>query len=150
MKKPNFQDAVYQSFFSGSYTSAAANGALDKELYADHEAFFQSMDQGAPLVAWCHFVDTYYGNREYLINNLSDNKLEPIVRLLFYVRNAFVHCGWDVSKLDVPNQRKKIRDFCKLGGTYGAVPIFKLSIDNNNHIHVDGLMAMCMKIAKSV
>ena len=121
MKKPDFRDAVYESFFSGGYTSAVASGALDKDLYDKHEAFFRSMDQGAPLVAWCHFVDTYFGDREKLIDNLDDNNLEPVVRLLFYVRNAFVHCAWDVSKLDSPTQQKKIRGFYESGGTYAAV-----------------------------
>jgi len=150
MKKPSFQDAVYESFFSGGYTSAVGNGALDKGLYDEHEAFFRSMDQGAPLVTWCHFIDTYFGDRDKLIDNLDDKNLAPVVRLLYYVRNAFVHCGWDVSKLDIPNQRTKIREFCEAGGTYAAVPVFKLSIGDDNHVRVDGLMGMCMTIAKSV
>lgn len=150
MEKPDFRDAVYESFFSGGYASAAASGALDKDLYDKHEAFFRSMDQGAPLVAWCHFVDTYFGDRDKLIDNLDDNNLASVVRLLFYVRNAFVHCAWDVSKLDSPNQQKKIREFCESGGTYAAVPVFKLTINEDNHVHVDGLMGMCMTIAKSV
>ncbi|MCH7823137.1 MAG: hypothetical protein IIA07_14090 [Proteobacteria bacterium] len=150
MEKPDFTDAVYESFFSGGYASAAASGALDKGLYDKHVAFFRSMDQGAPLVAWCHFVDTYFGDRDKLIDKLDDDNLAPIVRLLFYVRNAFVHCGWDVSKLNRPDQREKIQEFCDSGGTYPPVPVFKLIIDEENHVHVDGLMGMCMTIACSV
>jgi hypothetical protein len=150
MKKPDFRDAVYESFFSGGYKSAVASGALDKDLYDKHEAFFRSMDQGAPLVTWCHFVDTYFDGRQKLIDNLDDNNLAPVVRLLFYIRNAFVHCAWDISKLDKPYQQEKIREFYESGETYAAAPLFKLTIDKNNHVHVDGLMGMCMAIAKSV
>ena len=150
MEKPDFRDAVYESFFLGGYASAAANGRIDKNLYQNHEVFFRSMDQGAPLVAWCHFVDTYFGGRDKLIDSLDDENLAPIVQLLFYVRNAFIHCGWDVSKIDYPNQRKRIREFCESGGAYPALPSFRLTIDEDNQVHIDGLLAMCMTIAGSV
>jgi hypothetical protein len=150
MDRPDFRDAVYEAFFTGGYAMAFHSGALNKELYDKHEDFFRSMDQGAPLVAWCHFIDTYFGSRDMLIRQLEDAALAPIVKLLYYVRNAFIHCGWDISKLRFQNQRETIREFCDAGGTDTAVPVFKLTIDEDNCVHIGGLMGMCMKIADSL
>lgn len=150
MKKPEFRDAVYESFFAGGYSSAVHSGALDKGLFKEFENFYQSMDRGKPLVSFCHFIDTYYGNRDAFIAELEDQSLGPIVRLIYYARNAYIHCAWDVGRMERESQKEKLRQASALGQLHEKAPKFSIVVDKNDRLHVDGLMSICMAIADSI
>lgn len=148
MNRPKFQAAVYEAFFIGGYAVAASSGRIEKATFEKHKEFFRSMDRGAPLVTFCHLVDSYYGDRKTMIGALTDASLEPAVNILYYARNAFIHCAWDITKLSYKNQETALRQFCQNGGfTHRGGAKLVMSIDPNNKLDVGDTLAICYAIA---
>ena len=150
MKKPDFSDAIFESFFVGGYVAAAANGRISKPLMDEYGGFYQSMDRGSPLVAFCHFVDTYCGDRNKLIDRLDDDSLAEVVNLIFFARNAYVHNAWHVESMKFENQKKKLREASEQGKLHDKAPNFSIVVDEDDRLHINNLMSICMAIADSI
>ena len=140
MDKPKFRDAVYASFFSGGYYSAAATGGMDKSEYDANKEFYRAMDRGATLATFCHLIDSYFENRKKFISLLDDASYGPIVELIYVARNAFVHCAWVVDKLEGEKQLKTLVAATAQKNLHSKAPNFTMNIDQDRRLHVDGLM----------
>lgn len=141
MNAPNIQDVFWETTFAigGAFTRAAASGATDDSLFRDYRQFWNETAVGLTLVSWCHFVETILGGREKLINKTSDSNDKQLIRILFYARNAFVHCAWDISDMDKRmGQEAKIRRFVGTGYTHPRVSVFSISIDSNSKLTLTG------------
>jgi len=142
MSDPKMTDAFYESVFAmgNIFYLAAENGRIEKSIYNDHKEFWDSTNNGVILTLWCHFVETYYGNRSEFINRISDALNKDVVQILFYIRNAFIHLKWDISKLDPKKgQEQRIRNFIGSGYTHPTIKPFKLSL-NGDIVFVEGLL----------
>jgi len=65
---------------------------------------------GLQLTVFCHLIETKLNGKNSFKQKLSTNDKKETLDILFYASNAFVHCQWDISKLDFNNQETKIRN----------------------------------------
>lgn len=150
-EKPSFLDTFWDGFFGvgGALKRAADTGAMDKDFYAEHEAYCRSIDEGLGLTFWCHLIDSRFGNRANFKAKLPSDEHRDIVDLLYYARNAFVHCAWDISKLDSENQKTKLRNFAGGGETCSFCSVFSMSL-NGDRLKVKGVQNIGHILNKAV
>ena len=80
---------------------------------------------------------------------LPADEHRDIVDLLYYARNAFVHCAWDISKLDSENQKTKLRNFAGGGETCSFCSVFSMSL-NGDRLKVKGVQNIGHILNKAV
>ncbi|WP_293747220.1 hypothetical protein [uncultured Paraglaciecola sp.] len=79
--------------------------------FNENREYWNGLTQGLTLSTFCHLVETEYGNKDNFRSQLKIAIHKEILDILFYIRNSFIHCNWDISKLNFKNQEEKIRNF---------------------------------------
>ena len=101
------------------------------------------------LTLWCHLVDSRFGDRDNYIKQLDDPVNDgQAVRILCAARNAFVHCGWDITKMDKKNQEVALRKFVSAGGGHTKAKVFKVWIEGGNILRMTGVGNLCHTLNK--
>ena len=150
---PHIQDAFWEVAFAvgPAFLRAAESGCTDRKLYEEHKEFWKDTALGLTLISWCHFVETFFGNRDEYISFVCNEHDKKLVRMLFYARNAYVHCAWDISKLDQKlGQEKKLRDFVGNGYSHREVKVVGMDISPASKLEITGLMNMAHYLNKQM
>jgi hypothetical protein len=94
-----------------AFSREAHNDPTFRAKFNENREYWNDLTQGLTLSTFCHLVETGYGSKDKLKNRLKTEANKEILDILFYIRNSFIHCNWDISKLSYNNQERKIRDF---------------------------------------
>jgi hypothetical protein len=86
-------------------------------------------------------IESHFGNKNEFKSKLQTPILEEVVDIIFYSRNAFVHCQWDISKLNYSSQESAIRDF--IVTNQQANNGLKLDLVDNNILKIKGIEPIC-------
>lgn len=116
--------------------------------YSTNKIEWDKITQGLLLVLFCHLIETTHGSKDAFKLKLKTLSNADIVDILFIARNAFVHCKWDISKLDRPNQISKIKDFVGSGYKHSELD-FKISLSGDN-LQITNLEIMCRTLLTDI
>ena len=132
-------------------------GAFVREANADprfnddfnkNKDYWFGLTNGLLLTTFCHLVEVHYGEKDSFKQTLSSPENKEILDALFYARNAFIHCKWDISKLQYENQEKKLRNITKNGKFSHPTVDFQLWLENDI-LKIDGLEPMCRVLLRN-
>ena len=116
-------DIFFEACRSIGFIPATYNSPDFKILHDQDPNYWRDLSTGLLLTVFCHLVEVKCGGKETFKAKLSSSENKDILDVLFYARNSFIHCQWDISKLTFPNQESKIRELVSNGkNKHSSVP----------------------------
>ncbi len=134
-------------------TCRAVGSAFTREAHIDpsfgaaykaNQENWTTLTQGLVLATFCHWVEVDYQGKDSFKQRLTTTENQEALDLLFYLRNAFIHCQWDLTKMDYQNQANKIRAMVNANnGKYRhSIAEFEMWLQGNV-VKLNGIEPMC-------
>lgn len=138
------KDILFNTFRTVEY-SFQKEASLDptfEEIYKANISYFRNLEKGMALSTFIQLTENNYGINNFK-NSLQTNGYQDLYDILKYIRNAYIHGNWDISKLNFSNQEQKIRDYIN-NNTISSLNFPDSNIFlNGDIVSIDGLEPLC-------
>jgi hypothetical protein len=108
---PHHLDVFHEACHAVGFKREAGTDIKFKAVYEADPRPWDKLAMGLKLTTFCHLVEVDHGGKKNFHSKLKTASNQQLLDALFIARNAFIHCNWDISKLNFPGQEARIRAF---------------------------------------
>lgn len=143
----NSDDIFFEACHSIGFIQATYNRPDFKKLHDQDPDYWRCLSTGLLLTIFCHLVEVKFKRKEEFKTKLASQENKDILDVLFYARNAFIHCQWVISKLTSPNRESKIRNLVSNGKNKHSRVKFKFSL-SGDILEIGNIEPMCRTLLR--